>query len=137
MTPQRHRVPTAVIHDAQTARPYAPAVAGTVREQRYNATTRTFRLVYDSSGRPDVSELSTPPTAAGWQVSVQGPALARPRVARDIRRTGAAPRQSHGRYRYLSLTTSPSPSPVDRCVAKANAELGPQFLESQSYRHTL
>lgn len=64
----------------QTARPYAPAVAGTVREQRYDATTRTFHLVYDSSGRPGVSELSTPPTATGWQVSVQGPAVARPRV---------------------------------------------------------
>ncbi|WP_164764798.1 hypothetical protein [Streptomyces lydicus] len=64
----------------QTARPYAHAVAGTVREQRYDATTRTFHLVYDSSGRPGVSELSTPPTATGWQVSVHGPAVARPRV---------------------------------------------------------
>ncbi|MFI2190843.1 hypothetical protein [Streptomyces sioyaensis] len=64
----------------QTARPYAPAVAGTVGEQRYDPTTRTLRLVYNSSGKPDVSELSAPPTAMGWQVSLQGPAMASPRV---------------------------------------------------------
>ncbi|MFE0186829.1 cellulase family glycosylhydrolase [Streptomyces sp. NPDC058989] len=64
----------------QTARPYAPAVAGTVREQRYDPAARTFRLVYDSPGRPGVSELSAPPTSAGWRVSVRGPAVAWPRT---------------------------------------------------------
>ncbi|MFG2097577.1 cellulase family glycosylhydrolase [Streptomyces sp. NPDC048612] len=64
----------------QTARPYAPAVAGTVRARDYGPATRTFRLTYAPSGRSGVSELSTPATAAGWQVSVRGPATARPRV---------------------------------------------------------
>ncbi|WP_432589424.1 cellulase family glycosylhydrolase [Streptomyces sp. HD1123-B1] len=62
----------------RTARPFAPAVAGSVRRQHFDPTTDTFRLVYTPSGRSGVSELSTPATAAGWQVTVRGPAKARP-----------------------------------------------------------
>ncbi|QKV96279.1 hypothetical protein HUT19_34960 [Streptomyces sp. NA02950] len=65
-------------HKEQTARPFAPAVAGSVRRQGYDPAARTYRLVYDSPGRSGVSELSTPPTAVGWRVSVQGAAVVRP-----------------------------------------------------------
>ncbi|MFF3748716.1 cellulase family glycosylhydrolase [Streptomyces kronopolitis] len=91
----------------QTARPYAPAVAGTVRAQHYDPATRTFRLVYDAARRPGVSELTAPPAAAGWQVSVRGPATARPRTVpggeRGTIRVRTEPRAS-GR---VTVTLSP------------------------------
>ncbi|MFJ5802211.1 cellulase family glycosylhydrolase [Streptomyces decoyicus] len=90
----------------QTARPYAPAVAGTVREQRYDPTTRTFRLVYDASGRSGVSELSTPSTATGWQMSVQGPATAWPRVVPAGERGTIRVRTQPGASGRVTVTVS-------------------------------
>ncbi|SCE60491.1 endoglycosylceramidase [Streptomyces sp. Termitarium-T10T-6] len=58
----------------QTATPYAPAVAGTVRSDTYDAGTRTYRLAYRASVRPGVTELSLPPSSRGWRLSVTGPA---------------------------------------------------------------
>ncbi|MGK5631805.1 glycoside hydrolase family 5 protein [Streptomyces sp. URMC 123] len=80
----------------RTARPYAPAVAGRVAEDRYDPAARTYRLrfapgagpgsgpgaAYDMGpgSRGGVSELSLPPTAEGWRVTVEGPATAWPRT---------------------------------------------------------
>ncbi|MDX3738270.1 cellulase family glycosylhydrolase [Streptomyces sp. ID01-15D] len=58
----------------ETATPYAPAVAGAVRSQTYDAGTRTYRLAYRAAARPGVTELSLPPSSRGWRVSVTGPA---------------------------------------------------------------
>lgn len=58
----------------QTATPYAPAVAGTVRSDTYDAGTRTYRLAYRAAVRPGVTELSLPPSSRGWRVSVTGAA---------------------------------------------------------------
>ncbi|MGW1291835.1 cellulase family glycosylhydrolase [Streptomyces sp. NPDC002533] len=58
----------------RTATPYAPAVAGTVRSDSYDAGTRTYRLAYRAAARPGVTELSLPPSSRGWRVSVTGPA---------------------------------------------------------------
>ncbi|MEW1751885.1 cellulase family glycosylhydrolase [Streptomyces angustmyceticus] len=91
----------------QTARPYAPAVAGTVREQRYDPPTRTLRLGYAPSGRPDVTELSTPPAATGWQVSVQGPASARPRVVPAGKRGTIRVETRPGASGRVTVTVSP------------------------------
>lgn len=57
----------------RTATPYAPAVAGTVRSEAYDADTRTYRLAYRAAARPGVTELSLPPSPRGWRVSVTGP----------------------------------------------------------------
>ncbi|MFI5725999.1 cellulase family glycosylhydrolase [Streptomyces cyaneofuscatus] len=56
----------------QTATPYAPAVAGTVRSDTYDAAARTYRLAYRAATRPGLTELSLPPSARGWRVSVSG-----------------------------------------------------------------
>lgn len=58
----------------QTAAPYAPAVAGTVRDEVWDPARGTYRLSYDAHG--SVSELSLPPSAAGWRIEVSGPARA-------------------------------------------------------------
>ncbi|MFI1222288.1 MULTISPECIES: cellulase family glycosylhydrolase [unclassified Streptomyces] len=58
----------------RTATPYAPAVAGTVRSEAYDADTRTYRLAYRAASRPGLTELSLPPSARGRHVSVTGPA---------------------------------------------------------------
>ncbi|MGA4999576.1 glycoside hydrolase family 5 protein [Streptomyces arboris] len=57
----------------QTATPYAPAVAGTVRSDAYDAATRSYRLAYRAAAaRPGTTELSLPPSSRGWRVSVTG-----------------------------------------------------------------
>ncbi|MFI8355309.1 cellulase family glycosylhydrolase [Streptomyces cyaneofuscatus] len=56
----------------QTATPYAPAVAGTVRSDTYDATARSYRLAYRAATRPGLTELSLPPSSRGWRVSVTG-----------------------------------------------------------------
>ncbi|MFD3736586.1 endoglycoceramidase [Streptomyces sp. CB00316] len=57
----------------QTATPYAPAVAGTVRSDTYDAATRSYRLAYRAAAaRPGATELSLPPSSRGWRVSVTG-----------------------------------------------------------------
>lgn len=57
----------------QTATPYAPAVAGTVRSDTYDAATRSYRLAYRAAAaRPGTTELSLPPSSRGWRVSVTG-----------------------------------------------------------------
>ncbi|XXZ53010.1 cellulase family glycosylhydrolase [Streptomyces cavourensis] len=56
----------------RTATPYAPAVAGTVRSDAYDADGRSYRLAYRAAARPGVTELSLPPSAKGWRVSVTG-----------------------------------------------------------------
>ncbi|WP_103511871.1 cellulase family glycosylhydrolase [Streptomyces sp. SM13] len=58
----------------QTATPYAPAVAGTVRSQVYDPGARTYRLAYRAAARPGVTELSLPPSSQGWRVTLTGPA---------------------------------------------------------------
>ncbi|MFC9235460.1 hypothetical protein ACFTZK_03175 [Streptomyces decoyicus] len=90
----------------QTARPYAPAVAGTIRGQHYDPTRRTFRLVYDTSGRSDVSELSTPPTATGPRVSVQGPDIAWPRIVPAGERGTIRVRTQPGASGRVTVTVS-------------------------------
>ncbi|MFD5647445.1 endoglycoceramidase, partial [Streptomyces anulatus] len=59
----------------RTATPYAPAVAGTVRSEAYDADTRSYRLAYRAAARPGVTELSLPPSPRGWRVSVTGPGV--------------------------------------------------------------
>ncbi|MFJ4823891.1 cellulase family glycosylhydrolase [Streptomyces bacillaris] len=56
----------------RTATPYAPAVAGTVRSDTYDAGSRSYRLAYRAAARPGLTELSLPPSAEGWRVSVTG-----------------------------------------------------------------
>ncbi|WP_324797418.1 cellulase family glycosylhydrolase [Streptomyces cyaneofuscatus] len=56
----------------RTATPYAPAVAGTVRSDTYDATARSYRLAYRATTRPGLTELSLPPSSRGWRVSVTG-----------------------------------------------------------------
>lgn len=54
-----------------TATPYAPAVAGVVREERWDPERGVYRLVYEARGsRP--TELSLPRTGRGWRVTVSG-----------------------------------------------------------------
>ncbi|PWS44092.1 endoglycoceramidase [Streptomyces sp. ZEA17I] len=56
----------------RTATPYAPAVAGTVRSDTYDPDRRSYRLAYRAAARPGLTELSLPPSAKGWRVSVTG-----------------------------------------------------------------
>ncbi|MFI1470797.1 glycoside hydrolase family 5 protein [Streptomyces wuyuanensis] len=54
-----------------TAAPHAPAVAGVVREERWDPERGVYRLVYEARGsRP--TELSLPRTGQGWRVAVSG-----------------------------------------------------------------
>ncbi|MFI9719251.1 cellulase family glycosylhydrolase [Streptomyces sp. NPDC052396] len=55
----------------RTARPYAVAVAGSVRSQSYDPGAGRYRLVYQP--RRGVSELSLPGRGPGWRVTVTGP----------------------------------------------------------------
>ncbi|MCX4674313.1 cellulase family glycosylhydrolase [Streptomyces sp. NBC_01433] len=59
-----------------TATPYAPAVAGAVRSDTYDATARVYRLAY-TAARRGTTEISLPPSARGWRVSVEGRAVVR------------------------------------------------------------
>ncbi|MFI8811007.1 MULTISPECIES: cellulase family glycosylhydrolase [unclassified Streptomyces] len=59
-----------------TATPYAPAVAGTVHSDMYDAAARVYRLTY-TAARRGATEISLPPSARGWQVSVVGRAVVR------------------------------------------------------------
>ncbi|MFI0982456.1 glycoside hydrolase family 5 protein [Streptomyces sp. NPDC021093] len=57
----------------QTAAPYAAAVAGRVRNESYDAVAGRYSLAYEASWRGGgVSEVSLPPSAKGWRVSVSG-----------------------------------------------------------------
>ncbi|MEI5103778.1 cellulase family glycosylhydrolase [Streptomyces sp. PmtG] len=56
----------------RTATPYAPAVAGTVREDAFDAADGTYRLRFLADRRSGTSELSLPPSATGWRVRVSG-----------------------------------------------------------------
>ncbi|WP_326767784.1 cellulase family glycosylhydrolase [Streptomyces sp. NBC_01591] len=60
----------------RTATPYAPAVAGTVHSDTYDDNARVYRLTY-TAGRHGATEISLPPTAGRWRVSVDGRAEAR------------------------------------------------------------
>ncbi|WP_432073363.1 cellulase family glycosylhydrolase [Streptomyces wuyuanensis] len=54
-----------------TATPYAPAVAGVVREERWDPERGVYRLVYEARGyRP--TELSLPGSGREWRVTVSG-----------------------------------------------------------------
>ncbi|MFF7727291.1 cellulase family glycosylhydrolase [Streptomyces sp. NPDC008001] len=59
----------------RTAEPYAGAVAGTVRGASYEAGSSVYRLTYVPA-RGGVTELSLPPAARGWRVTVNGPVRA-------------------------------------------------------------
>ncbi|MEU2181309.1 glycoside hydrolase family 5 protein [Streptomyces thermolilacinus] len=52
----------------RTAAPYAPAVAGAVRDEVHAADA--YRVTY--TARPGVTELSLPPSARGWRVRAEG-----------------------------------------------------------------
>ncbi|MFF1482967.1 cellulase family glycosylhydrolase [Streptomyces sp. NPDC058301] len=67
---------------ALTATPYARAVAGRVRSESYDPSTRTYRLVY-VAGR-GTTELSAPGDARGWRVRVAGPASVRGLAVRAV-----------------------------------------------------
>ncbi|MEU2154007.1 cellulase family glycosylhydrolase [Streptomyces sp. NPDC019396] len=54
----------------QTAAPYAPAVAGVVRDEEWDSLAGVYRLSYDA--RPGVTRLSLPPAGRGWRVEVSG-----------------------------------------------------------------
>jgi endoglycosylceramidase len=58
------------VNKEQTAAPYAPAVAGGVTAEGYEAESGTYRLEYRSS--PGFSEISVPPGASGWRIEVTG-----------------------------------------------------------------
>ncbi|MBP2405143.1 cellulase family glycosylhydrolase [Streptomyces syringium] len=62
----------------RTARPYAPAVAGTVTAESYEPAALVYRLTYLPQ-RPGTTELSLPPAPRGWHIAVTGPATARTR----------------------------------------------------------
>ncbi|MCX5340925.1 cellulase family glycosylhydrolase [Streptomyces atratus] len=62
----------------RTATPYAPAVAGTVHSDTYDDTAGVYRLSY-TAGRRGTTEVSLPPTAGQWRVSVAGHATVRRR----------------------------------------------------------
>ncbi|NUL05120.1 cellulase family glycosylhydrolase [Streptomyces lunaelactis] len=64
----------------QTAAPYAAAVAGRVGADAYDPATGTYGLEYRASRRPDATEISLPPNAAGWRIAVDGPAWASTRT---------------------------------------------------------
>nr|WP_235453428.1 cellulase family glycosylhydrolase [Streptomyces olivochromogenes] len=61
----------------RTVRPYARAVAGSVHVDSYTPATRTYRLSYEPR-RGGTTELSLPPSPAGWRIAVDGPATAQP-----------------------------------------------------------
>ncbi|MEN8650964.1 cellulase family glycosylhydrolase [Streptomyces sp. 21So2-11] len=61
----------------QTATPYAAAVAGAVRTDAYDPASGEYRLVYDAGRRGSrTTEVSLPPSARGWRISVDGAAWA-------------------------------------------------------------
>ncbi|MGW2086093.1 cellulase family glycosylhydrolase [Streptomyces sp. NPDC001880] len=60
----------------RTATPYAPAVAGTVHSDTYDDNARVYRLTY-TAGRRGTTEISLPPAAGRWRVSVDGRAEVR------------------------------------------------------------
>ncbi|MFD9482827.1 cellulase family glycosylhydrolase [Streptomyces sp. NPDC059991] len=60
---------------ALTATPYARAVAGRVRSETYDPSTRTYRLVYVAGH--GTTELSVPTGVRGWRVRVAGPGSVR------------------------------------------------------------
>ncbi|EPD96556.1 hypothetical protein HMPREF1486_00731 [Streptomyces sp. HPH0547] len=55
----------------RTATPYAPAVAGAIREEEYLPATGGYRLAYRAG--PGVTEVRVPPHPEGWRVRVTGP----------------------------------------------------------------
>ncbi|MFE0042726.1 cellulase family glycosylhydrolase [Streptomyces albireticuli] len=60
---------------ARTAEPYAPAVAGAVRDASYDARTGVYRLRY-TPARGGPTELTLPPAPRGWRLTTEGPARA-------------------------------------------------------------
>ncbi|WP_434596385.1 glycoside hydrolase family 5 protein [Streptomyces sp. A5-4] len=61
----------------QTASPYAAAVAGAVRVDAYDPASGEYRLAYDAGRRGSrTTEVSLPPSAHGWRISVNGAAWA-------------------------------------------------------------
>ncbi|MFF9346010.1 cellulase family glycosylhydrolase [Streptomyces sp. NPDC014734] len=64
------------VNKERTVTPYAPAVAGTVHSDTYDATTGVYRLTY-TAGRRGVTEISLPTAAGRWCVSAHGSAEVR------------------------------------------------------------
>jgi endoglycosylceramidase len=58
----------------RTAAPYAPAVAGRVGRDACDPVSGTYRLEYRASVRPGRTDISLPPSPAGWHIAVDGPA---------------------------------------------------------------
>lgn len=59
------------VNKERTVAPYAPAVAGAVREDRWDAERGMYRLEYEARGAHP-TELSLPPAERGWRVTVTG-----------------------------------------------------------------
>ncbi|MBT2384973.1 hypothetical protein [Streptomyces sp. ISL-11] len=62
----------------RTARPYAPAVAGTVTADAYDPAATAYRLTY-TPHPAGTTELSLPPAPRGWHIDVTGQARTRTR----------------------------------------------------------
>ncbi|MFD9903118.1 glycoside hydrolase family 5 protein [Streptomyces sp. NPDC059063] len=56
----------------RTATPYAPAVAGAVREDAHDPDSATYRLTYRADRRSGATEVSVPPGPYGWRIGVSG-----------------------------------------------------------------
>ncbi|MGW1885148.1 hypothetical protein [Streptomyces sp. NPDC001970] len=71
-SPARFPIVPEVYHapPSRTSAPYARAVAGVVRAESRDPVAGVYRLSYDARGY--VTELSLPPSAAGWRVTVSG-----------------------------------------------------------------
>ncbi|MFF0743883.1 cellulase family glycosylhydrolase [Streptomyces sp. NPDC004111] len=63
-------------HKARTSEPYAAAVAGRTVSSTYDAAAGRYTLTYEAGrgAAGTVSEVSLPPSATGWRVSVRGAA---------------------------------------------------------------
>ncbi|MET9663238.1 cellulase family glycosylhydrolase [Streptomyces sp. NPDC006510] len=87
------------VNKDRTATPYAPAVAGTVHSDMYDDHARVYRLTY-TAGRCGTTEISLPPTAGGWQVSVDGRA--------EVRRNGGEVRVRARKGTRVTVTVTGS-----------------------------
>ncbi|MFF3781558.1 cellulase family glycosylhydrolase [Streptomyces sp. NPDC001933] len=89
----------------RTATPYAPAVAGTVHSDTYDASARVYRLSY-TAGRHGSTEISLPPTAGRWRVSVDGRA--------EVRRHGGEVRVQARKGARITVTVTGSGAGTER-----------------------
>ncbi|MFB7214498.1 cellulase family glycosylhydrolase [Streptomyces sp. NPDC056255] len=89
----------------RTATPYAPAVAGTVHSDTYDDSARVYRLTY-TAGRHGTTEISLPPTAGQWRVSVDGRA--------EVRRHGGEVRVQARKGARITVTVTGTGAGTER-----------------------